>query len=166
VIGKLLGEPRVIKQCIIFLYDINVSVASEGRKISKPCILTHIIAYILTYIIIYIVTCNVACIICEPVKIVKGALTIFPAVLVFTWWSYDIFTGLYGVIVVVIGDVQGAVRHIEQLIAGHISAHVNPVIIRSREGSMHHKFNSGVQIEVHPFISVSHSASMSLIFAL
>ena len=154
MIGKLLGEPRVIKQCIIFLYDINVSVASEGRKISKPCILTRIIIYIVTYGIR------------EPVKIVKGALTIFPAVLVFTWWSYDIFTGLYGVIVIVIGDVQSAVRHIEQLIAGHISAHVNPVIIRSREGSMHHKFNSGVQIEVHPFISVSHSVSMSLIFAL
>ena len=154
MIGKLLGEPRVIKQCIIFLYDINVSVASEGRKISKPCILTRIITYI------------VACVICEPVKIVKGALTIFPAVLVFTWWSYDIFTGLYGVIVIVIGDVQGAVRHIEQLIAGHISAHVNPVIIRSREGSMHHKFNSGVQIEVHPFISVSHSVSVFLIFAM
>ena len=101
MIGKLLGEPRVIKQCIIFLYDINVSVASEGRKISKLCILTRIITYI--------VTCGIR----EPVKVVKGALTIFPAMLVFTWWSYDIFTGLYGVIVVVIGDVQGAVRHIE-----------------------------------------------------
>lgn len=159
VIGKLLGEPRVIKQCIIFLYDINVSVASEGRKISKPCILTHIIAYILTCIIIYIVTCNVACVIREPVKVVKVHLQ-FSSHAGFTWWSYDIFTGLYGVIVIVIGDVQGAVRHIEQLIAGHISAHVNPVIIRSREGSMHHKFNSGVQIEVHPFISVSHSVSV------
>ena len=70
------------------------------------------------------------------------------------------------IVVMLILALQGAVRHIEQLIAGHISAHVNPVIIRSREGSMHHKFNSGVQIEVHPFISVSHSASMSLIFAL
>ena len=69
--------------------------------------------------------------------------------LILTGRSYDVLARLYGVIVVIIRDVQSAACHIEKFKARHTAAHVYPVGIRGTEGSVHHKFYSRTQFKIH-----------------
>ena len=82
-------------------------------------------------------------------KIIKCTFAGFPAVLVFAWRGYDIFTRFHGVIIVIVGDVERPLGHIEQLAARDAAAPVDPCAVGSRKGSVHCKFYFGAEVKVH-----------------